>query len=372
MSYLGDVWRAGKRKVGNATSDYIIDPVRNFGDQGADAMGSLTTGVAEFVDDPTGKKADNEAKAKIARSQLEQQQAQWDEYTGLVRPYAEQGGRQTNQFLERDYTSLLPNPIDFQNDLNASDYYGPQASQYANPITGETDAQGNTYYKKYYNPSAAKYQFDPFSIEGDEGYQFTKKEGLDQLSRQGAAGSGTLGPAQQKAMAKYTTGLANQFGQQAFSNWKDTQGMNYGADRDFISQQERNAALRYGIDTDQRDWNYGANRDYIGDQRYYANNQLGVDTNMQDRDYLYENNFYDQRNANAMDQYNMEQGQAGLGQNMMAMLNPTGFMGVQNSPYQQLMSSQENGNGYWDLLNFGVKAGTMAATAFNPGAAAVV
>jgi hypothetical protein len=284
-----------------------VDFSQEVGNIGTYIKGGIEDVTGLDIDDPTDRKKTAKDIADLYRQQMESGQEQWGKYLGEFSGLGAMGRDKATEYFGHDYGAMMPTPERYESGLAAEDYYYP-------------DAQ--------------RYQFDPFDVEADPAYQFAKEQGLGQIERRAAAGSGALGPATMKEMAGFTTGLASQYGQQAFDRWQQEQGMKYGAGRDYRGDVERGVGQRYGVDIGERGFDYGAGRDYYGDLV-----------------------------GNVMDKYNIGAGQAGMGMNLQAMRNPLGFMGQQMQGTQGLASARQmqGGPAIWDWLNLGVQGAGAAA-----------
>ena len=407
---------------------------------GADAVGDLIT-------DPTGAKAASADQMNILQQQMQLGQANWDNYLSRFGAVPEYGSYRAFDFLNTptstpDPTRYRPN-LQAQNyynpdaqrynaNLQAGDYYGPQAERYRPNLQAQnyygpqaqqwqSQLQGN---QNYYGPQAQQYQFDPFSVQADPGYQFALGEGQKAISQNAAAGSGILGPDTQKELAKYSTGLASQYANDAFGRWQQTQGMNQGAARDYRADQMGNAnqmwgidtgandrgnqyaqqyradqmgnqAMRYGVDTGITGMDYGMGQDYFANQMAGANQRFGVDTGLTNMDNQYfrdfradqtgnqamrygvdtgltamdygmDKDYYNNQVGQSMNNYNMGLGRANFGMNALAMTNPLGFTGQQANLAGGLADARGNAGGpaIWDWLNLGVEGAKAAGSIF--------
>lgn len=134
------------------------------------------------------------------------------------------------------------------------------------------------------NPQFANY--GNFSFQDDPGYKFTLDQGTQAIQRSAAARGMLNSPATEKALAQYTTGLANQTYNDAFNRYNTNRMFNYNrlAGLAGIGQQAsgqiNQAAQNYGTNVSNNQIGAGNAQaaGYVGGANA-INNAIGQGTN---------------------------------------------------------------------------------------------
>lgn len=193
-----------------------------------------------------------DAQSKAAQDTLGFQKQVYGDQQQAIAPYQQAGTNALGNLAQGTNGPVAPGS--FTDPVSLGIYGGPQgfSGQY-NPIWGDQGLNQNPQLQPDFSYTGQDLQNDP-------GYQFTRDQGLQAQQRQAAA-TGATGGAAAKAIAQYTTGLANTTFNDAYQRAANTRNINSGqqntnfgqylAQNQNLNQQQMNMfntqAQTYGI-----------------------------------------------------------------------------------------------------------------------------
>ena len=214
-----------------------------------------------------------------------------------------------------------------------------------------------------YGTQPGQYQQGQFNFQQQPGYQFQLQQGQQAINNSAAAQGNVLSGGTQKALASYSTGLANQSYNTAYNQYVQGQQLGAGIQNQAYNQFGQN-----------RDFSMNAYQQQLN--QYNQNRNANLQQNQQGMQNA--QNTYQDANQQAMQQYQMQNGLANLGVNAsnnlgnMAIgqgndLSNLTLQGAQANAANDMNTAKAVGSGLNNLGQLGMFDSMMGGSMFGNG-----